>query len=432
VRGGRLHYRTRCGLIARPVSFRPRTLFLFLLVLLGSGRFVVAAEPGDELTVSILTIEPGDEIFEKFAHNAIRIRDETAGTDLLYNYGVFDFDQSRFFYKFLKGDLDYWVDEGRTEDAVAWYQSQDRSIWEQVLNLTPQQKIKLRDFLIWNIREENKTYRYNYYTDNCSTRVRDAIDRVLDGQIKPQLDDKPTGTTFRWHTRRLTRGNVRWYSALNTVMGPNIDRPISKWEESFLPVKLREHLRTITINGQPLVKSENTLFTSTRGPEPTGPPNWIIQYFLVGSAVGGMLLWLSRRKKRRAFLIFATGVAALLGLAGWFGLLAWMFSGHWSVYRNENLFGISPVALLLAFALPRALRRKTTRAVSIARWSAIFMAGSCVLGIVLKFALPYQANGEAIALVLPINVALAWTVWRKTHEITQLQADLPPDPQRAS
>jgi hypothetical protein len=399
---------------------------LFAMLVFGADR-ARAAEPGAELTISIITIEPGDEIFEKFAHNAIRVRDASAGTDLLYNYGVFDFDQSRFIYKYIKGDLDYWVDEGKTEDAIAWYQSQDRSIWEQELNLTPEQKLKLRDFLIWNIRDENKTYRYNYYTDNCSTRVRDAIDRVLDGQIKAQLESKPTNTTFRWHTRRLTRGNVFWYDALNTVMGPKIDRPISQWEECFLPVKLREYLRTVTVNGQPLVKTERTIYTSSRGPEPTESPNWIIGHLLVGLAVGGAIAWFAHRKWRRAFGISATTVAALLGLAGCLGVVFWLFTQHWATYRNENLFGYSPVALLLAFALPRALRKKTPRAVSIAYGSAIFIAASCVLGIVLKLVLP-QVNGEAMALVLPINLALAWTVWRLTHEKT----DLPSDPQRAS
>jgi hypothetical protein len=402
-------------------------IILFALLAVGVTR-ARAAEPGDELTISILTIEPGDEIFEKFAHNAIRVRDASAGTDLVYNYGVFDFDQRRFYYKFLKGDLDYWVDEGKTEDAIAWYESQDRSIWEQELNLTPSQKVKLRDFLVWNVRDENKFYRYNYYSDNCSTRVRDAIDRVLDGQIKAQLEARPTGTTWRWHTRRLTRGNVFWYSALNTVMGPKIDRPISAWEECFLPVKMREHLRSVLINGQPLVKAEHTMYTSSRTPEPTQPPRWIVEYLLVGSMIGGILVWLARRPKRRAFVVTATTLATLLGLAGWFGLSIWFCTRHWAVYCNENLFGYSPIALLLAFALPRALRKKTRRSVLIARGSAILLAVTCVLGIVLKPVLPTQANGEALALVLPINVALAWTVWHLTHE----KADLPSDPQRAS
>src|SRR5262249_23199596 len=162
--------------------------------------------------------------------------DASAGTDLVYNYGVFDFEASHFFYKFLKGDTDYWVNEEPFEESFAWYQSLNRSIWEQELNLTPQQKIKLRDFLIWNILDENKIYRYNYYTDNCSTRVRDAIDRVTDGQIKAQLEARPTNTTWRWHTRRLTCENPLWYTALTFVMGPNIDKPINQWQESFLPV----------------------------------------------------------------------------------------------------------------------------------------------------------------------------------------------------
>src|SRR5207249_7657865 len=123
-------------------------------------------------------------------------------------------------------------------------------------------------------RDENKYYRYNYYTDNCSTRVRDAIDKAIDGQIKAQLAPRPTGTTFRWHTRRLTRVDALWYTLLNTVLGPATDRPITEWEECFLPIKLRDHLRSVSIKDPdghdvPLVKSEKILFSSTRAPEPT-------------------------------------------------------------------------------------------------------------------------------------------------------------------
>src|SRR5207247_1265750 len=114
--------------------------------------------------------------------------------------------------------------------------------------------------------------------------------------------------------------------------------------------------------------------------------------------IGGAIACFAHRRWRRAFGITATIVAGLLGLAGCFGLWTWLCTQHWAVYRNENLFGYSPIALLLAFALPRALRKKTRRAVFVARWSAIFIGFTCVLGIILKPVLPAQVNGEALAL----------------------------------
>jgi hypothetical protein len=406
-----------------------------------------AAEAGEELTISIITIEPGDEIFEKFGHNAIRVRDAFTGADMLYNYGVFDFFEHGFVVKFLKGELDYRMESDITEDQFRWYLGHNRTIWEQELNLTPALRIKLRDFLLWNDTDEHRFYRYNYYTDNCSTRVRDAVDHALDGQVKAQLNTKATGTTWRWHTRRLTRVEPLWYTLLNTVLAPATDRPISAWEECFLPLKYRDYLKAATIKGPdgseaPLVKSERTLFTSTRSPEPHSPPNWIAWYLLIGAAVGGVFVLLCRAapRKRWARITFGsvtTLYALLLALCGGAGLLFWCFSSHWVAWRNENLFGYSPLALPLIVALPM-LTRKKPRAVQVALVAAVAVAASTLLGVIASPFLP-QVNGEPMALVLPANVALAWCVWSyKNHavnrhsSITNAPPNLPPHPQRAS
>jgi hypothetical protein len=405
-----------------------------------------AAEPGDELSVYLITMEPGDEIFEKFGHNAILVHDAFSNSNDLFNYGVFDFSASNFYYKFLKGELDYWLEVWPAEAPLDDYAAHNRSIWQQELNLSPAQKVKLRDFLFWNARDANKFYRYNYYNDNCSTRVRDAIDKVLDGQIKAQLEDKPTGTSYRWHTRRLTRVEPVWYTLLNTLLGPATDRPISQWEESFLPLKFRDHIRSLTIKGAdgsdvPLVKSEKTLFTGTRTPEPTSPPMWWPWYLLIGVVIGGAILLLARaaprgKWSRRGFGVVATGYVVLLAFCGWFGLWAWFATTHWSAWRNENLFGYSPFALPLVVTLPMLARKtkttKNARAVQLAVASAIFVAASTILGVVLSILLP-QRIAEPMALVLPINVALAWAVLLYSRQsITDGKPHVTPHPKRTS
>jgi hypothetical protein len=398
------------------------------------------AQAGDELSIYLITMEPGDEIFEKFGHNAILVHDAAAGADDLFNYGVFTF-ENNFFYRFLKGDLDYWIEDWPAREALEDYAAHNRSIWQQELNLTPAQRVKLRDFLVWNAKDENKFYRYNYYTDNCSTRVRDAIDNPIGGQIKAQLQPLPTGTTFRWHTRRLTQVEPVWYTALNTVLGPGTDRPISQWEESFLPLKLMDHLRHVTIksadgNDVPLIKSERTLFTSTRAPEPTKPPTWWPWYLLIGLIVDGVLILLGRmapRSKwaRRGFGIAATTYAAILAFCGWFGLWGWFFTSHWAAWRNENLFGYSPAALPLAFtiplvvAMPKMGRKKPRGVVRLAVVCAFVVAASTILGVIVSVMLP-QRIAEPMALVLPINVGLALALFHYA------KAHPPSDPQRAS
>ena len=392
-----------------------------------------APEPGSELTIYVLTMSPGDEVFEKFGHNAIWVKDEYAPPgyrDILYHWGIFDFDQERFFIKYALGQLDYSMGSFSLEREIRWYgDHQNRTVWAQELNLTPAQRLKLRDFLRWNEQPENATYRYNYYTDNCSTRVRDAVDNVIDGAIKKQLVSKATDTTFRWHTRRCTRGSPFWYAMLHGALGPATDRKISAWEECFLPPKLRDHLAAVRITDAsgatvPLVKSEIILYEGTRPLEPATPPNWIPQFFLVGLAIAGLLVALARwatatRAGRIAFAIVATLVVALIGLGAAISLWFWFGSAHWAAWRNESLLGFSPLALPLAFLLP-ALFRNRPRVHAAARYLALAIAATTLLEILLAPLLP-QNNAEPMAFILPINLALAWCVWRLTRGQPQSQ-----------
>lgn len=382
------------------------------------------AEPGDELTISVMTFEAGDAIYEKFAHNTIRVQDASTGEDIAYNWGLFDFGEKNFFLNFLLGRLNYWMEGFPGEGTARAYAADNRSVWVQELNLTAQQKLAMLDFLRWNEQPENRAYLYNYYTDNCSTRVRDAIDRVLDGQLKRQLEPQETGTTFRWHTRRLTRDSVFWYTALNTVLGPATDRPINAWEEGFLPIKLMEHLRAATVqapdgSAAPLVKSERQIHQGTRPPQPTEPPNWIVPYALAGAAIGSTFIVLERvarrgRGGRIAFGIVLTSATAVIGLCGAFGLWAWLGTDHWSAWRNENLLGYKPLALVLAFFIPGLVRGSRRRA-RVAVVLAVIIAISTLLGLLASPVLP-QANAEPMSFILPINACIAYAIWRHSRE----------------
>jgi hypothetical protein len=166
-----------------------------------------SAEPGSELTISLVTMGPGRRVWERFGHNAIWVHDPIRGTDRQFNYGLFDFKQQNFLLRFIQGRMLYWMkgfDAGR---YMQQYVLDDRSVWVQQLNLTPAERRRLRDFLEWNERPENRFYHYDYFRDNCSTRIRDAIDRVLDGRIRAQMDTAPAGglTAVRNHSSRPSR-----------------------------------------------------------------------------------------------------------------------------------------------------------------------------------------------------------------------------------
>lgn len=381
-----------------------------------------AADPGSELTVSIITMGQGEAIYERFGHNAIRVTDASAGSDVTYNYGMFDFGQENFILRFAQGRMLYWMEGHRADREIASYVRANRSVWEQELNLTSAQKVALRDFLEWNAREEHKFYRYDYYLDNCSTRVRDAIDSVLGGTIRSHTAETPAGATYRFHTRRLTQNDPLMYTGLNIGLGPPTDRPISRWEEMFLPLSMREHLRTITVpapNGgmQPLVRSERTLFTSTVPDPPVRPPRWWPFYLTAGLLLGSLVLLASRRLEdsaaaRLGFGLIGGGWSLVAGIAGVVLAGLWALTDHSASHANQNLFQLSPLSLPLAGLLPRLTSRRARIGHGTSR-VAVAVAVLAVVGLVWKL-LPVtqQENGEIIAFALPLQISIGLAVVR--------------------
>ncbi|MBV9773755.1 MAG: DUF4105 domain-containing protein [Gemmatimonadetes bacterium] len=379
-------------------------------------------EPGAELTVYLLTMGQGDEVWEKFGHNAIWIHDPVRGTDQAYNYGMFDFRQENFVLRFVQGRMLYWMQGIPMDWTLPVYQRGNRSVTAQELNLTPRQRAELRDFLEWNESPENRFYRYDYYRDNCSTRVRDALDRVLGGRIRAETQAVPSGSSYRWHTDRLTADDVPIYAAITMGLGEPADRPISRWEEMFLPEKLHDQVARMRVRDAagrevPLVASERVLVPSAREPERQAPPRRIPGFLLAGLALGSAFLLLARGAARsRAARYGFAGLAALwtlfVGSGGVILAGLWLFTDHQIAYRNENLFQLDPVALalvLLAPALAMGARWAARPAVAVSR----IVVALAVLGLVAQV-LPGldQGNGIAIALALPAHLGLALALRR--------------------
>jgi hypothetical protein len=379
-------------------------------------------EPGSELTVYLMTMGPGREVWERFGHNAIWIHDPTNPPDIAYNYGLFDFHQQNFLLRFIKGQMWYWMDGFPARQYVQTYVRNNRSVWLQELNLSPRARVQLKRYLEWNERPENRFYHYDYYRDNCSTRVRDAIDRVVGGALRAETERLPTGTTYRFHTQRLTANDPLIFTGLLLALGQGVDRPISAWEEMFLPLKLREHVRGVTITGAdgrpaPLVRSERTLFQSSAPPPPDRPPRWLARYLMVGVLVGAAVGWLgsvARRERpaRVGFGLIAGAWELLAGVGGTILAGLWAFTDHVMAYRNENLFQLNPISLALLVLLPFALRGGAVGRRGSLLLSAL-LVGLSGAGLALKL-LPgfYQANLQAIALALPIHLGVAAGVRR--------------------
>lgn len=405
-----------------------KTLFFVLLGLVGlvetahSTPQANAVEQGSQLTVYLLTMGPGDEVWEKFGHNAIWIHDAANNSDAVFHWGVFDFRDKDFYPNFIRGRMRYLMAAFDFNETLNFYRESNRTVWAQELNLTPSQRYSLAQFISWNLQPENRHYRYDYYRDNCSTRVRDAIDGALGGAIRKTFVNVPTAANFRFHTERLTQDDWPIFTGTLAGLGEPTDRPISEYEEMFLPEKVRDGLNKMHVmqNGisVPLVNNERVLFQATRPPEAVDVHRGVGGYFLVAAiilVIGGGLFILQGGTKPTGTLTIAAIWSLVAGIAGVALAGLWGFTEHIFSYRNENLFQLNPLSLVVMFLLFRILassrsdgRIISKRVDAAYRWALVVSLLS-IAGFVLQV-LPWfnQVNGDIIALVMPIHLGVAW------------------------
>lgn len=383
------------------------------------------AEEGErEIRVFLLTMGQGEEVWERFGHNALLLRDGATGEAVAWNWGLFDFRDVDFIPRFLEGTMRYSMGPAPFQPFLDSYVRADRSVYSNEIHLTPEQARQLDEFIRWNYRPENRHYRYDYFRDNCSTRLRDALDGVLDGVIRRRYGDRATDRTYRWHSRRMVQ-ELFWIDhGMSHLMGPRGDRSITEWEAMFLPMELLRLLEELEVEAPdgtrgPLLGPREVLYDARRGPEPEEAPGFSPLWPTTGLVVALAFLALGRAAGRgEAWGRVALGVlGAVWGAAtGALGLLivaAW-FTDHVFIHWNVNVFYTNPLGLALAaILLAAALRPRwwTGRMGWTARRLALVIAGLCAVAAVLQLVtLIRQGNAETVALTLPVNLALAWAV----------------------
>ena len=394
-----------------------------------------SAAVDSSIRVALVTFGQGDQIWEKFGHNAIWIQDQTSAIDSLYDWGNFDFDAPGFVTNFVRGLNTYSIG-GRGPWVIDAYQRFDRSITVQELDLTRDEAVALRDLLEENLRPENAEYRYHYYWDNCSTRLRDALDTVLGGRIQGTVGAEPASASLRFHTRRLSAGTPWLYLGLEAGLGSPIDQPITKWEEMFLPFKVQEYMRDVTVERadgsvRPLVSEERVIFSGTRpDPRETPPAHWIL-FTSLSVGLAGLVILLSLGAKSNAWARWSWSMmvgtwSLVIGLGG-LALVGLWFTDHTTSYWNVNLLHLAPLMFGVTAVTPwLALQR-----VGALRFALRCAIGTLVLsavGLILQVT-PWftQYNLDVLLFALPMNIAVAYTLWL----MLKIPVDDPPDRQVA-
>lgn len=379
------------------------------------------APAGDHLQVFLLTMGAGADIYERFGHNAIWVRDTVAHTDLIYNYGMFEFpsgigDELAFAGRFAMGRPRYWLGVDSSMDhTLAEYRFRQRDLTAQELNLTSPQRADLAARLARNALPENKVYTYDYFRDNCSTRVRDMLDAVLGGALRRATRDRPGAGSLRFHTLRSITNDKLLFVGIDASFGPGVDRRIDQWEEMFLPEKVAQRVRELHVTAAdghdvPLVKVEFPVLTIGRYRVETAPPHWLAGFALAGVAIGALLLVAAMSGPAGGVgRVLLSAWLLLTGLGGLLLLFFWLCTDQVATYANHNLLFLSPLALGV---LPSVWYRG---AIPARPWRARvtgLLALSVVLGVGLTIVpiVTRQDNLEIALLTAPPTLAGLWVV----------------------
>ena len=364
----------------------------------------------DTLRVYVMTMSPGDHPFFRFGHNAILIRDFARQSENVYNFGTFRFDSPRMILDFLGGRLTYWLSVSSLPGVIRTYARENRSITMQELRLPQAKKQALQAALDDNARPDKRAYKYDYFLDNCSTRVRDAVDRVAGGRLQASAR-APGRQTLREHALRMTAQPLWLYLALDVVLGPAADRPIDRWAEMFLPMELASGLAAVK---EPdwLVDDPELLLGADRPPPLESPPSRGGAFLLAGLAFGlvfAALGWAAMRGRAARIglgvLVSLWGLA--VGFVGCFLVYAWVGTDHVVAHRNQNILLCAPWAIVLfGLGIGVAMGRDGAKRIAYRLAAAALVAVAAAL--LLKLGLvPRQANGALIAFFLPAWLGLA-------------------------
>lgn len=395
-----------------PEAFVRRVAALVLALLaLWTGSAAAALPGGAPPRIGVATMAPGEVFFERFGHNAIIVEDPATGETWSYNFGMFDMGEDGFVGRFVDGQMVYRLAKLRWEEDLANYQRSGRGVTIQWLRLTPGQAVALASALEENARPENAAYRYDYFLDNCATRVRDALDKALGGLLQRQMSVRSAGDTFRSEAVRLASPAPWMALGFDFGLGPSSDRPLSRWEDAYVPMRLADSLADVRLpDGRPLVNSEVEVAPHLAAPEPLEFQRLWWAWLLSG-LVASVAWWQLRKRSPRVAALLVGAFWLVSAVLGTVMALLWVGTEHRFAWANRNLFLASPLMFLLLPGAWAMLRGRTP-----GRGFRIALALACAGVVVGLFgywlaALP-QANAHWIALALPLygTFAMAWLV----------------------
>jgi hypothetical protein len=373
-----------------------------LLVLILFGHFGRAQDEPSALRISLITCTPGAELYSVFGHNALRIVDSAAGTDIAYNFGTFNFDDPDFYTKFVRGKLQYFLSQENFTDFLFAYQYFKRGVSEQVLNLTEKEKKEIQRALFENLTEENRYYKYDFFYDNCSTRLRDIIFKTKSNQAFNPPQFVANGLTFRDHLHTyLDRAEMKWTRlGIDIILGLEADRRMTVSDAMFLPEFLAMGVNATEINGKKLSIEESTLIPDQQT-APTSGVFWTNPFFIFFFI--SILMILPLGTKIPAYGKFQSILQKIVftctGLLGLLLIFMWIGTDHQTTAKNLNLIWAFPLHLILVF-----------KEDNLPGWLKAYSKFYAVLVMLLLLVAAFVPGLIPFAL-FPLMIAMAYRTW---------------------
>lgn len=331
------------------MNLKKKVFGIFLLIFSG-----LSSLQAQDYRVSLLTCDPGEELYSAFGHSAIRVMDAETGQDFVFNYGTFNFNTPNFYGKFAAGKLDYMLSVSTYADFIEDYYNQERGVQEQVLNLSTEQAQFLVEYLQVNYSPERRNYRYEFFFNNCATKVRDAMELTLGDNLiwndqEKEADEKTFRTLIDEYVLRLPWADL----GIDLALGSVIDRDATPREEQFLPDYMEAAFARAEIQGdgptRPFVKESSVIldFPNNQFTMSSINPYWI---FWVVAILFTAVTFIGFKKKK-LLIGFDVAFFGLIGMMGIVIFFLWFATEHTATKWNWNLLWAFPGHLVLAVAL---------------------------------------------------------------------------------
>ncbi|QXP61702.1 DUF4105 domain-containing protein [Olleya sp. HaHaR_3_96] len=335
-----------------------KALQFFFLFTMATG-FSQSLPLSQDATVSVITIGPGSNLNDAFGHNAIRVKSRFS--DITYDFGRYDFDAPGFYLNFARGKLNYLQGKSNYNHFIAIYRNENRTIKEQQLQLTTAEKQNLYDYLETNYKNNQGAYLYDFFYDNCATKIRDAIETTLAGNLIYNLPDHYKEQTFR----QLIDANLNWNTwgsfGIDIALGSIIDRTATPREQLFLPEYVNQNFETATLkdSSQKLVVNSKTIYTK-KGDNENKTSSFLTSPLLVMILVGGFIIFITfkdfKNKVRSKWLDLALFITT--GVIGVLLFLLWFATDHTGTAYNYNVLWAFPLSLFCVLQIVKTVPKK--------------------------------------------------------------------------